>query len=57
MLPSSVHEVIIVPEKAAVQKEELSVMVAEINRTQVDEEEILSDNAYYYDRETGRLCM
>lgn len=57
VLPSSVHEVIIVPEKAAVQKEELSVMVAEINRTQVDEEEILSDNAYYYDRETGRLCM
>lgn len=57
VLPSSVHEVIIIPEKTAAGKEELSAMVAEINRTQVDEEEVLSDRAYYYDRETGLLLM
>lgn len=57
VLPSSVHEVIIIPEKAAAGKEELSAMVAEINRTQVDAEEVLSDRAYYYDRIEGRLCI
>ena len=57
VLPSSVHEVIVVPEKAAVEKEELSAMVAEINRTQVEAEEVLSDHAYYYDRKKGRLFM
>ena len=57
ILPSSVHEVIVVPEKAAVEKEELSAMVAEINRTQVEAEEVLSDHAYYYNRKKGRLFM
>lgn len=57
ILPSSVHEVIVVPEKAAVEKEDLSAMVAEINRTQVEAEEVLSDHAYYYDRKKGRLYM
>ncbi|EOS71969.1 hypothetical protein C818_00116 [Lachnospiraceae bacterium MD308] len=57
VLPSSVHEVIVVPEKAAVEKEDLSAMVAEINRTQVEAEEVLSDHAYYYDRKKGRLFM
>ena len=57
VLPSSVHEVIVIPEHAAVGKEELSAMVAEINRTQVEAEEVLSDRAYYYGREERRLCM
>lgn len=57
VLPSSVHEVIVIPERAALGKEELSAIVAEINRTQVEAEEILSDRAYYYDRKERRLCM
>lgn len=57
VLPSSVHEVIVVPEGAAPGKEELSDLVAEINQTQVEAEEVLSDRAYYYDREKDRLCM
>lgn len=56
VLPSSVHEVIIVPEKDAPQgRGGLSEMVDEINRTQVEAEEILSDVAYYYDREKKKL--
>ena len=46
-----------IPERAALGKEELSAIVAEINRTQVEAEEILSDRAYYYDRKERRLCM
>lgn len=57
VLPSSVHEMIIVPESKAPGKEELAQLVKEINETQVEEEEVLSDNAYYYDRECGKLFL
>lgn len=57
VLPSSIHEVIVIPERAAPGKGELSAMVAEINETQVEAEEVLSDRAYYYDREKRALCM
>lgn len=57
VLPSSIHEVIIVPERAAPGKRLLSQMVGEINRTQVADEEVLSDHAYYYDREKKKLIL
>ena len=51
VLPSSIHEVIIVSEtEAPWGSSGLSEMVREINHTQVDEEDILSDIVYYYDR-------
>jgi hypothetical protein len=56
ILPSSVHEVIIVAEaESPWGGVGLSEMVAEINRTQVDAEDILSDYAYYYDRDKKKL--
>lgn len=56
VLPSSVHEVIIVSEtEAPWGGAGLSEMVEEINHTQVDEEDVLSDVAYYYDREKKKL--
>jgi len=56
VLPSSVHEVIIVKESETPWREDgLSEMVAEINRTQVDPEDVLSDFAYYYDRDKKKL--
>ena len=57
VLPSSVHEMIIIAESEAPSKEELSEMVAEINRTQVEAEEVLSDHAYYYDRKQEKLVL
>lgn len=57
VLPSSIHEVIVVPEKSAPKKDELSLMVAEINQTQLAEEEVLSNKAYYYDREKKCLSL
>lgn len=57
VLPSSIHEVIVVGEKNACDWAALSKMVAEINRTQVEPEEVLSDRAYYYDRKKRSLCM
>lgn len=50
VLPSSVHEVVIVPASSGVGCRDMDEMVAEVNRTQVAPEEVLSDRAYYYDR-------
>lgn len=57
VLPSSVHEVVLVPESKGMEPESMDAMVAEINETQVDEEEILSNHAYLYKREARRLTM
>lgn len=46
VLPSSVHEMIIVPDDGTVNIEELNTMVTEINHTQVEPEERLTDRAY-----------
>lgn len=55
VIPSSVHEVIIIPESRAPEKEEIEEMIAEINETQVEEEEVLSDRVYYYSVKEKRL--
>ena len=56
ILPSSVHEVILLPDMG--EKEEfLQEMVKDVNRTQVAEEEILADSVYYYDRTLGRINL
>lgn len=55
VLPSSVHEVILVPEFDNVSITYFSDMVREINETQVDATEVLSDSVYYYDRNTEAL--
>ena len=46
MLPSSIHEVILLPYDEDVDLEGLSAMVKEINATQVEPEERLADRAY-----------
>ena len=48
LLPSSIHEVLLVPEDGA-DSETLLNMVKSINETEVSEDERLSDNVYHYD--------
>lgn len=57
ILPSSVHEVIIVPESKSPTRAELDAMICEINATQVKEEEVLSNRAYYYSRKSGQISL
>lgn len=57
VLPSSIHETIILPASHSLTKEALDAMVVEINETQVAEEEILSDHAYYYSRNERKLLL
>ena len=55
VLPSSIHEILVVPDSGGRPLSELSDMVKDINREHVLEEEILSDCAYYYDRSEKRI--
>lgn len=52
ILPSSIHEVILLPAEDVNSSdyEFIKYMIREVNDTKVDEEEILSYSAYYYDR-------
>lgn len=55
VIPSSIHEMIIVPESKSPSREDLDEMIVEINETQVSAEEVLSDRSYYYDCEAKLL--
>lgn len=48
VLPSSIHEVLIVPIEDEVRESELTAMVQEVNGTQVAPEERLADRAFYF---------
>ena len=53
ILPSSIHELIIVPDDISIDIEYMESMVYEINRAQVSEDERLSDHVYRYTRNKG----
>ena len=55
VLPSSTHEVILVPDNGNMQTKELEDMVKEVNATQVPPEDLLSDKVQYYDRAAKTL--
>jgi len=49
LLPSSVHEVILIPDKGERDYRGLEDMVKEVNETQVEPKDRLSDHVYHYD--------
>lgn len=55
IIPSSVHECLLLPPKEDVQGGEIRNMIKEINDTQVSIEERLSYSLYYYDKDEGRI--
>jgi len=55
ILPSSVHELLIVPRDAGMEVPELEKMVCEVNATQVSVEERLSDHVYAYDAQSHEI--
>ncbi len=58
VLPSSVHELIFIPASEEIRQTELDEMVREVNETQVEAGEVLSDHSYYYDAilQEVRIC-
>lgn len=57
ILPSSVHEVLLLVENGGESVENLKQMVHEVNETEVEAEDFLSDHIYYYNRKTSRISM
>lgn len=55
VLPSSVHEVILLSDSGEEGAEELKSMIHDVNRTQVSPEEVLSDSLYYFDSKEKKL--
>ncbi|MGN0384096.1 MAG: DUF5688 family protein [Eubacterium sp.] len=55
VIPSSVHEVILVPAGKYIESEDINSMIKEVNNTGVEEGDILSDHVYFFNRETGIL--
>lgn len=55
ILPSSIHEVILLPVCAEENPVRLQEMVKEVNESQVEVQEQLSDQVYFYDRKSERL--
>lgn len=55
VLPSSIHEVIFLPDQAEVCPRQLAAVVKEINDTKVEATEVLSDQVYYFEPEADSL--
>lgn len=55
ILPSSVHEVILLPMREEKYFNELRDMVCEVNRNELSKEDFLSDNVYLYRRSTDNI--
>lgn len=57
ILPSSVHEVILLPKLSTFEKDELVNMVKEVNTEGVAADEVLSDHVYEYNRTERLITM
>lgn len=56
-LPSSIHEMILVPEEYVPEPNGLKDLVPMANKAVVSNEDFLSDYVYYYNMETGELTI
>jgi len=57
ILPSSLHETILVPDDGQLDYGELRKMVSEINESDVPEEDVLSDRVYKYSRHDCSISL
>ncbi len=55
IIPSSIHEVIVVPVVCNWSKGQMDAMVEDVNAQELDPIEILSDHVYIYNRYTGEI--
>lgn len=57
ILPSSIHECILIPQNGKYTQDELSAMVTEINEKHVEKKDILSDQVYFYLEADDRIHL
>ena len=58
IIPSSIHELILIPITEETNEENLKNMIVEVNATQISDEEVLSNNLYSFNKDTNeiRIC-
>lgn len=57
IIPSSIHELLLLPTMDTKESEEVKNMIKEVNDIQVSLEEILPYSVYYYNREEDKICI
>ena len=57
ILPSSIHEVIVLPDRGELEVKEINEMVKDINECELDPEDVLSDHCYKYLAEEKKLII
>ena len=57
ILPSSIHECLILSAGTSITADELNGLVSMINREYVEDKEILADHVYYYDSTAGHILL
>ncbi|HAJ74474.1 MAG TPA: hypothetical protein DCM49_06755 [Lachnospiraceae bacterium] len=57
LIPSSIHECLILPNERDYSLDKLSELVREVNRTQLAPQEVLSEHAYFYDRKKKKFFL
>ena len=55
IIPSSIHEVILMPVQGEVDESNIKSMIYEVNRTQLEPEDVLSDSLYLYNHKDKRI--
>ncbi|MCH5266754.1 MAG: hypothetical protein J1E62_00305 [Lachnospiraceae bacterium] len=53
LLPGSIHEMLVIPADTTLSVEEMRNMVVNVNRKCVEQDELLSDDVYFYSRSKG----
>ncbi len=57
ILPSSVHEMILIPKRPDLNQSAFLDIVAEINHSQVPEEDVLADSVFFYNKKEDALYL
>lgn len=57
IIPSSIHELILLPDDGYIIAKDLEQMIKEINHTRVEPKDRLSNHVYYYNRITDEIQM
>ncbi len=57
IIPSSIHEVLLLPSDIDIRVEDIQEITRSVNESVVGREEILSDSIYYYDKEMKNITI
>ncbi len=57
IIPSTVHEIILVPAKPDVSREELDRIILSINNEEIKPQDVLSDHSYIYRRDLNKIIL